>query len=268
MATPEAREKIGHAFDYFETLEGQYFDSLSTADRQKLCAGEDKSVAEIIKQMSLVGELLLLLVGIKPCVLIHVYKCPDYARGIVERAFRPFLEATKIDGIEMELHEITHEMRTTSYTLTAGQPERHTGFKGGWILANRKHPRYSHVRRTFYEAKEYTVIAEAVGLALGYPGTYEALEDEPFKVRVFYNGKRVGSDAPQKHYLEYDVHPSEMKCGEWHFECCQMACEGIVELEVDFPDYNIDDSDGEDDEDEDEDGDEDDDGYDDDDELF
>mmetsp|Transcript_9692 Transcript_9692/g.27941 ORF Transcript_9692/g.27941 Transcript_9692/m.27941 type:complete len:397 (+) Transcript_9692:174-1364(+) len=230
--SPVARKKVADAFDRFVALEQRYFKGLSAADRQGLCEGDDEPLSKITEEMSIAGEVLLLLLGLKPCVLI-AHPWPKYASSIVGLAVRPFVAATKdIDGVVMELREITHEMRTTAYTTTGGE---HKGFKGGWVLANRMDDRYGHVRRTFYEAKQgYLVLEDAVALALGYPGTLEALQDEPQTFTVWYHIRRSGRQTPHEHKppcLEYVCHRSEMAMSEWHFEVCRRACEGIAELQ-------------------------------------
>ncbi|CEL93726.1 unnamed protein product [Vitrella brassicaformis CCMP3155] len=230
--SPVTRKKVADAFDRFVALEQRYFKGLSAADRQGLCEGDDEPLSKITEEMSIAGEVLLLLLGLKPCVLI-AHPWPKYASSIVGLAVRPFVAATKdIDGVVMELREITHEMRTTSFTTTGGE---HKGFKGGWVLANRMDDRYGHVRRTFYEAKQgYLVLEDAVALALGYPGTLEESDRERHTFDVSYKGRRVGSRAPQKPYLEYSCHGSDLPVCKWHLSVCRRACEGITELQAYF----------------------------------
>jgi len=68
--SPVTRKKVADAFDRFVALEQRYFKGLSAADRQGLCEGDDEPLSKITEEMSIAGEVLLLLLGLKPCVLI------------------------------------------------------------------------------------------------------------------------------------------------------------------------------------------------------
>ncbi|KAJ3275063.1 hypothetical protein HDU76_010659, partial [Blyttiomyces sp. JEL0837] len=110
-----------------------------------------------IQTRTQIGEILLLLVGLKPSVLI----CPNYqhirfATELINHAIKPVFES--VPNIEILPCDALIEIETGA------------NFKGQWVLLNRCHPTYPKVKQTLCTGIDGIHVSKRdIGIALGYP---------------------------------------------------------------------------------------------------
>ena len=103
---------------------------------------------------SFVGEMLLLMHGLKPCVLVcPYYPTKDLAGRLVESAIKPAFQ----DVEDLEICEVRGG-------LTQGTVD----FTGQWLVRNRRHADYA-ASAFLVEGSTRVASMTAIGRALGYP---------------------------------------------------------------------------------------------------
>lgn len=181
-------------------------------------------------------EVLLLLLGLKPAVLICHAASEVFVEELVGKVFQPWLEPTSpfAPGSNpaaplLELRQITHACTPCSGCV----------YRGSWVLCAAKHAQRAEVDAAFFpsptlrfDADNDPLLHGLIGRALGYPSTsprgMSGDVDIAYVVGGLAHMEEVGDAAM---LLDYEVAaPEELPGVLEHFLGCRKAVSGLLDI--------------------------------------
>ena len=187
-------------------------------------------------------EVLLLLLGIKPSVLICHATNADYVQRMVTDVFKPWIAgASGLAPPELQyslvLRQVTHQCTPVGAMC----------FQGAWVLCAASHPQRCYVEAAFFPPatlrfvpRRDPVLYALIGRALGYPSACVGDLNCDLAYVLLSSSEAEATDPPLAHMVEvaddrllldFRVEaPEEIPGALRHFAGCKRACAGILEI--------------------------------------
>lgn len=202
--------QVKEYYDRYCAKARHFYAGVSAADARQL------GVPQQTMLRAHAGEVLLLLAGLKPCILVNpLYVMKKDANGhhiakrLVENVIRPIFQSVP----NVELVEIVNPI-----------VEVDTGavHQDAWLMRNRLHPDYSKADIFLNHGGNVNVSRFAIGLALGYP--------VHSRKRLLWDVEYMYGESENDCCMEYQGNGEG--CDEYvrHFVQCRDACKRILEL--------------------------------------
>ena len=206
---------------------------------RKLAASEAGGPDETLPWHGFDLEVLLLLLGIRPSVLICHNTKPAFVQKVVAEVFGPWLALDSSQAPQqlrkaLVLRQVTHAC--TPMTADSGP----CCFQHSWVLSATSHPHRAYVEAAFFPPstlrfvpKIDPVLYALIGRALGYPSVCCGNED----VDIAYvsleaddltHMEEVGDKSVLLDFMVLGPHeiPGMLR----HFAACRRSCGGLIEI--------------------------------------
>lgn len=202
---------IKASYDSYLRMSGAFFASLGAAEKKALAMAPQNADCR--------GEVLLLLLGLKPSVLFAYGTAPAFAARIAAGLVEPWLAAIPPAARDR------HALRKIEADFV--EPAKGVNFKHGYVLSDTGALRRREVDDAFFAPEAYTpaLLMSQIGRALGYPSKHGAKRNSRVNFVVDGGGDDLRAVRRDSDLVEFLVEgPSEVpRAARYYLKCAEAA---------------------------------------------